>query len=93
MIWRTLLAATAVVVIPISVVGTAEAQGESTKRTCKVSKVTGSRLGGVRRCRSQAEWDQEKAEGRDVTQRIQSQKNMTEQMVGMRFCSNPRGQC
>jgi hypothetical protein len=93
MILRALLASIAVVAIPLTVVGAAEPQNESTKKTCKVGKVTGSRLGGVRRCRTQSEWDQEKAESRDVTQRIQSQKNMTEQMVGMKFCSNPRGQC
>lgn len=45
-----------------------------TKRTCTVTRTTGSRLGGVRRCRTQAEVDQARQEDRQVVERIQSMK-------------------
>jgi len=37
----------------------------------------------VRRCRTKAERDAEKAEGKATADRIQSQKNFTEAMSGM----------
>src|SRR3954454_6519786 len=41
--------------------------------TCEVSHPAGSRLGGVRRCRTQAEWAQYRAETRDVVHRVQAE--------------------
>ena len=41
--------------------------------TCEVVRPVGSRLGGVRTCRTQAEWAQYRAEMRDVTQRVQNE--------------------
>lgn len=41
--------------------------------TCEVTRPPGSRLGGVRRCRTQAEWERYRAEMRDVTHRIQAE--------------------
>ncbi|HYI64190.1 MAG TPA: hypothetical protein VEW71_04825 [Allosphingosinicella sp.] len=84
MILRTLAASLAVIAVPIAVVGAAEPDAKadySTKKICDVTNVTGSRLGGVRRCRTQAEREQAKAESRDVVSRIQSQKNFTEEMA------------
>jgi hypothetical protein len=79
-------AALAVVTIPLAVQGaqgqTAKPSGE--KRYCEVRVPTGSRLGGVRRCLTKSERAEERAENRSVVDRIQSQKNFTEQMVGYR---------
>lgn len=78
-------AAIAVIAVPIAVQGaegpTRVARPE--KRTCQVFLQTGSRLGGVRRCRSKSERDTEKAESRNVVERIQSGKNLTEDMANM----------
>ena len=41
--------------------------------TCETDHPVGSRLGGVRHCRTQAEWQQYRAEMRDVVHRIQTQ--------------------
>lgn len=46
-----------------------------TKRVCKVTRTTGSRLGGVRRCRTQAEIDQARQEDRQVLERVQAFKS------------------
>ncbi|HYI49310.1 MAG TPA: hypothetical protein VEX35_12685 [Allosphingosinicella sp.] len=90
-------AAIAVIAVPIAVQG---AEGPARvarpeKRTCQVFLQTGSRLGGVRRCRSKSERDAEKAESRNVVERIQSGKNLTEDMANMGvrgMCrSSPRG--
>lgn len=69
-------AAIAVVTIPIAVQG---AQGPAKasppqKRTCDVNVPTGSRLGGVRRCRTAAERETAKQEARAVVDRIQAMK-------------------
>ena len=76
-------AAIAVVAVPLAVQGAEVQAPRSEKRYCEVTKVTGSRLGGVRRCRTKAERDAEKAEGRATVERIQSGKNITEEMSGM----------
>jgi hypothetical protein len=75
---RTLASALAVVVIPIAVVGaqtppvrTSDYEG---RRVCRVDSKTGSRLGGVQRCRSKAEWDRSKQESRRVVDRMQNTK-------------------
>ena len=90
-----IIAAVTVVTVPLAVNGAEGQTPPSEKRYCQVTKETGSRLGGVRRCRTKAEWDAEKAEGRATVERIQSGKNMTEDMSGMgarAMCrSMPRG--
>jgi hypothetical protein len=74
---RAVLAALAVVAVPIAVQG-AEGPRATTrpaaKRTCQVDLQTGSRLGGVRRCRSAEEREAAKQEARTVVDRIQSMK-------------------
>jgi hypothetical protein len=74
---RAFLAALAVVAIPIAVQG-AEAPRrtppKAEKRTCEVNTPLGSRLGGVRRCRSASEREAHKAEARRTVDRIQSFK-------------------
>jgi hypothetical protein len=76
---RTLAAAVAVVVIPIAVRG-AETPPSRTadydaRKVCRVDSKTGSRLGGVQRCRSKAEWDQARQESRRVVDRMQGNKS------------------
>jgi hypothetical protein len=77
---RALAAAIAIVAVPIAVQG---AEGPRTtrnptaKRTCEVDLPTGSRLGGIRRCRSQEEREAAKQEARTVVDRIQSMKATT----------------
>ncbi|HKR24157.1 MAG TPA: hypothetical protein VJS15_02780 [Allosphingosinicella sp.] len=97
MIARIFLAAVAVVAIPLTAVGHAQAPAESretARRTCEVDQQIGSRLGGVRRCLTRAERAQQRAESQNTTERIQSQKNFTEEIykVGARgVCqSGPR---
>lgn len=97
MIARIFLAAAAVVAIPLAVAGHAQAptdSRETAKRTCEVDQQIGSRLGGVRRCMTRAERAQQRADSQSTTARIQSQKNLTEDIykVGARgICqSGPR---
>ena len=69
-------AAIAVVTVPLAVQG-AQGPARSTpveKRTCEVNTPTGSRLGGVRRCRTAAEREAAKQEARTVVDRIQAMK-------------------
>ena len=92
----SLIAATFVVVaMPLAVQG---AEGQTAapkeKRYCEVNQQIGTRLGAVRVCRTKAERDAVRAEGKAVAERIQSQKNMTEFMAGAGargMCSQPRG--
>ena len=93
---RVLAAVIAVIAVPIAVQGAEGPSGSpQAKRTCEVNTPTGSRLGGIRRCRTKAERDAAKAENRSVVERIQSGKNLTEAMAGMgrgEMCrSLPRG--
>jgi len=78
---RTLIAAIAVIAIPMAVVGAqapATNKGShSTKKVCDVAQPTGSRLGGVRRCRTPAEREEAKQEARQTVDRIQSMKPTT----------------
>jgi hypothetical protein len=81
------VAAIAVIAVPVAV-QSAEAparKGEDPNQvTCEVTHPPGSRLGGVRRCRTRAEWAQYRAETRDVVHRIQAE--------GATFCDpNPQG--
>ena len=90
MIVRNLIAAVAVIAIPLAVAGHAQAptkaRNDTTKRVCEVDQPTGSRLGGIRRCMTRAERIQARADSQAATERIQSQKNFTEAMyeVGAR---------
>ena len=73
---RALAAAIAVIAVPIAVQG-AEGPAQTkprVKRTCEVDVPMGSRLGGVRRCRSAEEREAHKQESRDVVDRIQRMK-------------------
>lgn len=75
MLIRTFLAAAATVALPIAVGAAPPVAGgtdPSAKRTCDTQVPIGSRLGGVRRCRTKAERDAEKAEARQVVDRIQA---------------------
>lgn len=77
----------AVLAAPIAVQG-AEAPARkaesSTDVVCEVTHPPGSRLGGVRRCRTRAEWAQYRQETRDVVHRVQAE--------GATFCDpNPAG--
>lgn len=51
----------------------AQKNDDPNRVTCEVSHPVGSRLGGVRRCRTQAEWAQYRAEARTVMNRIQAE--------------------
>ncbi|MEA3013495.1 MAG: hypothetical protein QOD42_2040 [Sphingomonadales bacterium] len=72
---RALSAAAAVIAIPAAVAGAqqpARTKSQySTKRVCEVAIPTGSRLGGVRRCRSAAERELAKQEARQAVDRVQ----------------------
>jgi hypothetical protein len=83
---RALVAAAAVIAVPMTVVGAQQPvqKQPSTKRVCDVAIPTGSRLGGIRRCRSAAEREQAKQEARQVVDRIQMFKPT---------CAGPMGRC
>jgi hypothetical protein len=74
---RVLAAAIVVVAVPIAVQG-AEAPRRTpsalNKRTCEVDLPTGSRLGGIRRCRTKEEREAAKQEDRSTMERIQSSR-------------------
>jgi hypothetical protein len=77
MIMRAVLAAVAVIAVPIAVQGAQAPPQQPDHRTtkiCEVNVVIGSRLGGVRRCRTQAEREQAQQEARQVVDRIQTFK-------------------
>jgi hypothetical protein len=74
---RALVAAIAVVAVPIAVQGAETPRSSNQpreKRVCEVTVPMGTRLGGVRRCRSAREQDEHKAEARDVVDRVQRMK-------------------
>ena len=87
------VAALAVVAAPMIVQAAAPAAGakgdDSNRITCRVTRPVGSRLGGVRTCRTAAEWAAYQAEMRDVVHRIQGE--------GATFCTpnpnNPVSTC
>jgi len=74
---RALLAAIAIVAIPVAVQG---AQGQDgrpaprAKRTCEVTAEIGSRIRHIRRCRSDEERNASKQEARRTVDRIQTMK-------------------
>ena len=80
MLARFAATALAVIVIPAAIVGAQPpaapdtAKKETERRTCEVSGVIGSRLGGVRRCRTKSERKAHQQEARQVVDRIQHWK-------------------
>ena len=71
------LAVAGVVAVPVALHGAApeKKSGDyATKKVCETEGETGSRLARVRRCRTQAEKDQRKAESRQTVERIQALK-------------------
>ena len=88
MIVRALLAAAAVVAVPIAVQGSEPASQRpdySQTKICEVKQPTGSRLGGVRRCRTQREREIEQQEARQIVDRVQAFKPT--------MCAPPRPSC
>lgn len=74
---RALAAALAVIAVPIAVQGAQSPRATNppaAKRTCEVNVPTGSRLGGIRRCRTEQEREELKQEARRVVDRIQAMK-------------------
>jgi hypothetical protein len=51
----------------------AQKSDDPDRLTCEVTRPPGTRLGGIRRCRTQAEWAQYRGEARDVIHRIQAE--------------------
>lgn len=78
MLVRRLIAAAAVIVIPVSLIGAEPApksgDNRSTRKICEINTTTGSRLGATRVCRTKAEHDAVKAEARRVAERIQNMR-------------------
>jgi hypothetical protein len=74
---RVILSSLAIVAAPIAV-GAEQPRSRSpdyaTKKICDTNVPLGSRLGGVRRCRTRAEIDEARAESRRVVDRVQSMK-------------------
>jgi hypothetical protein len=78
----------AVLMAPVALQGAerpAQQKAENSDQViCEVTHPPGSRLGGVRRCRTRAEWAAYRAETRDVVHRVQAE--------GATFCDpNPSG--
>jgi hypothetical protein len=51
----------------------AQKSEDANQITCEVTRPAGTRLGGVRRCRTRAEWAQYRAEMRAAVHRVQSE--------------------
>jgi hypothetical protein len=84
---RALLAAVAVVAVPIAAQDArapSQRPDPRTTKICEVNTAIGSRLGGVRRCRTQEEREQAQREARQVVDRIQTFKPT---------CPTPMGRC
>ena len=67
------------ILVAVSLSAPAQAQQASSrssdyrqKKVCKVEGTIGSRLGGKRTCRTQAEWDEQARESRAVAEHFQS---------------------
>jgi len=75
---RALLAAVAVISVPIAVNGAEPQTGQQkvspAKKICRVSTEPGSRIKSVRTCRTAAEEEQARQERRQVIDRIQNNK-------------------
>lgn len=73
---RVILSTLAIIAVPIAV-GAEQPRSrspDSAKKICETNVPLGSRLGGVRRCRTQAEIDEARAESRRVVDRVQAMK-------------------
>lgn len=72
---RALIAAAALLTVPAAALADDPAQqggsDYSTKKTCRVDLPLGSRLGGVKRCRTKAERDQHRRDSREVMEKVQ----------------------
>lgn len=74
---RALLAAVAIISVPIAVQGAEPQDGRPApraKRTCEVTSELGSRIRHIRRCRSDEERLASKQEARRTVDRIQTMK-------------------
>jgi hypothetical protein len=76
---RVLIAAGALLALPLAAHAAEKPKGKnsdySTKKICKVVSQTGSRLGGVKICRTRAEEEDMKAQRRQTMDRLQSGGN------------------
>jgi hypothetical protein len=80
------IAAAAIVAVPIAVQGEpAPTKAPSARRICTVMPTLGSRVNNVRRCRTQEEYEQEKQEARQITDRVQAFRPT--------MCAPPRPAC
>jgi len=74
---RALVAAVAVVAVPIVAAGAQTGSivsSNPTKRSCTVRTTLGTRLGRTVVCQTKEERDQLKREGRDTVERVQNRK-------------------
>lgn len=71
-----IVAAIAVVAIPMTVEGAQQSTKSrpSAKRVCTIIPTIGSRVNNTRRCRTQAEQEEEKQEARQVVDKVQNMK-------------------
>lgn len=78
---RLLIAAAAVVAIPMAAVGqdrdNSQRRSASAKRYCEANNDVASRLNNRRRCFTKAEYDAMKMEARQTVDRIQTMKATT----------------
>jgi hypothetical protein len=75
----TLIAALSVLSVPAAAAAEApkgEADDYRTKKICKIERPIGSRLGGVKRCRTRAEEAEYKAQARQQMDKIITSGNM-----------------
>ena len=89
----SLLTALAIIAIPIAAYGADPAplnrsDDYYTKKVCDVTRPTGSRLGGTRRCMTQAERDRARADNQNYIQGMQNQKQMSELFLKCRARPN-----
>jgi hypothetical protein len=78
MSFRLTFAALAVIAVPMVVAAqqAASAPAKADRRICRTNTELGSRLGRVRRCYTEAEYDAMKKDSRETVDRVQSINNM-----------------
>ena len=69
----------ALVAEPISAQGTVRDPNE---KICQVIKPTGSRLGGKKICATRAEWEEQKRQDREATEKAQTQVCVINPLTG-----------
>jgi hypothetical protein len=83
--FRSVMGVIAVLAAPVAVQSAerpAQQKAENPDQIiCEVTHPPGSRLGGIRRCRTRAEWAAYRAETRDVVHRVQTE--------GATYCTPP----